>query len=71
MIQKDKDRAIQWYKEHRKHVNMLLSVNGPSMEPTREDARNPALWKAIHWRWFIAGEVYDQIFKQDKSNGSD
>ncbi len=61
MTEQDKERARQWYRAHRKHVNILLSANGPEAEPTGSDAGQPDLWKPMHWRWFMIGEVAKQI----------
>ena len=54
-------RGRDWYSAHRLHVNKMLAVNGPQVEPTGSDATRPELWKDIHWRWFMTGVVADQI----------
>lgn len=61
MTEADKRAARIWYKDHRRHVNGMLRENGPQVEPTGSDASRPELWKDIHWRWFMTGEVAKQI----------
>lgn len=61
MIDRHKIAARAWYAEHRLHVNAMLREHGPQVEPTGSDAGRPELWKDLHWRWFIAGEVAKQI----------
>ena len=56
-----KERARAWYREHRQHVNRMLVDHGPQIEPSGSDAGRPELWKDIHWRWFMVGEVAGQI----------
>lgn len=63
MAPDNEDRARDWYAKHRAHVNKMLSVNGACVEPGGSDAGNPAVWKDIHWRWFMVREVEKQILK--------
>ena len=53
--------AREWYGNHRLHVNAMLRERGPEAEPTGSDAGRPDLWTAMHWRWFMVGEVAKQI----------
>lgn len=57
MIDRHKEVARAWYSAHWAHVNAMLRENGPQVEPSLEDAGNPELWKPMHWRWFMVGEV--------------
>lgn len=61
MTEEDKEQARIWYREHKRHVNAMLRVPGPEAAPTGSDASNAALWKPMHWRWFMVGEVAKQI----------
>ena len=55
------ERGDNWYAEHKVHVNKVVldeykarqSHAIPAIEPSGEDFRNPALWKAIHWAWYF------------------
>ena len=61
MTDADKEIARNWYREHRQHVNDMLRHKGAMVEPTGSDAGRPELWKDIHWRWLMVGEVARQI----------
>lgn len=61
MIERHKAVARSWYSGHRQHVDAMLRKPGPKIEPSPEDAGSPELWKPMHWRWFLAGEVAEQI----------
>lgn len=61
MTEADNERARTWYREHRMHVNKMLSTPGTRVEPTGSDAIRPELWKDIHWRWFMTLEVEKQL----------
>lgn len=61
MTEAGKRAARIWYKRHRRHVNDMLREHGPEGEPTGSDAGRPDLWKPMHWRWFMIGEVAKQI----------
>lgn len=62
MTDADKARAREWYAQHRMHVNRMLRDHGPQAEPTGSDASRPELWKDIHWRWFMVGELHRKMF---------
>jgi hypothetical protein len=52
---KEISKARKFYNEHWVYVDKLLNTAKligypPSLA---EDIRNPALWKAEHWRWFM------------------
>lgn len=47
------EHAYQWYEEHKEHVEFLIKDEMFKVEPSKEDATNPALWKSIHWVWFF------------------
>ena len=50
----DVDRAMEWYDEHRKHVNsLLLAYSGPRYPPSGSDCLRPELWKPGHWGWLL------------------
>ena len=45
--------ALDWREKHEKHVRQLeMDGEDTVFPPSREDAREPELWKAAHWRWF-------------------
>ena len=49
------EKATAWALLHRRHVESLASLAANSYPPTLgEDKRNPELWKAGHWKWFIS-----------------
>lgn len=51
-------RARRWMASHRIHVLGLTATTAEAFAPTLAADRNdPALWKAGHWRWFLAHEV--------------
>lgn len=64
MTAADRERARQWYSAHRQHVNDMLRDHGPDVEPGGSDAAHPELWKPMHWRWFMIGELSRQMFKE-------
>jgi len=48
------EAAKAWAAEHYPHVQSLAQSADHAYAPTLpEDRRNPALWKAAHWRWFL------------------
>ena len=50
----DLDKADMWYCLHKNHVNKLFNSTKIEYPPTElEDIKNPNLWKAEHWRWFL------------------
>jgi hypothetical protein len=50
----DLDNADMWYCLHKNHVNKLFNSAKNEYPPTElEDIKNPNLWKAEHWRWFL------------------
>lgn len=57
MTTEDAERAREFYRIHRSHVNKMLKEHGPQVMPTGSDVARPELWKAMHWRWFMVGEV--------------
>lgn len=63
MTEAQKQAARDWYREHRMHVNKMLSKPGAQVEPSGSDATRPELWKGIHWRWFMTLEVEKQLFE--------
>ena len=47
-------RATHWYLEHCTHVDKLIKTTDKAYPPSNnEDARDPRLWKAEHWKWFV------------------
>ena len=64
MTEADKRAARIFYTQHRRHVNDMLREHGPEREPTGSDAGRPELWKPMHWRWFMIGEVSKQMFSK-------
>ena len=57
----NRERARQWYKAHRQHVNDMLREWGPNVEPQGSDATRPEIWKPMHWRWIMIGEVVKHL----------
>ena len=50
----DLEKADMWYCLHKNHVNKLFNSTKTEYPPTElEDIKNPNLWKAAHWRWFL------------------
>ena len=50
----DLEKADMWYCLHKNHVNKLFNSTKTEYPPTElEDIKNPNLWKAEHWRWFL------------------
>ena len=50
----DLEKADMWYCLHKNHVNKLFNSAKTEYPPTElEDIKNPNLWKAEHWRWFL------------------
>ena len=50
----DLEKADMWYRLHKNHVNKLFNSAKTEYPPTElEDIKNPNLWKAEHWRWFL------------------
>ena len=50
------DKGEAWYNAHTKHVieKVLASdPDAPSIRPSAGDIHDPALWKDIHWKWFL------------------
>ena len=48
------EKAYMWYCLHKNHVNKLFNSTKTEYPPTElEDIKNPNLWKAEHWRWFV------------------
>lgn len=48
------EKATAWALKHRAHVESLAQLAAQSYPPTlNEDKRDPALWKAGHWNWFL------------------
>lgn len=47
-------RADMWYRSHKNHVNKLYHLADKSFPPSlNEDKKNPNLWKAGHWKWYL------------------
>jgi hypothetical protein len=53
MTEQDAHRAVEWYKEHKRHVERLIKEARGKFEPSGSDAIRPELWKAEHWFWFL------------------
>lgn len=50
----DLEKADMWYCLHKNQVNKLFNSTKTEYPPTElEDIKNPNLWKAEHWRWFL------------------
>ena len=48
-------RAERYLERHGTFVEHLLIMNPKhSFEPAGSDAIHPELWKAAHWRWWLA-----------------
>lgn len=52
------ERAEAFYAAHRAHVDRLMAgaeSQGQAYAPSGSDVFRPDLWKAPHWRWYLAG----------------
>lgn len=51
------DKGEDWYTSHVEHVDKLIVAatadNKVTVIPHGSDLQNPALWKDIHWLWFM------------------
>lgn len=48
-------RAFLFYSKHREYIWVLVDGYDKTFEPTQsEDKNDPSIWKAGHWKWFIA-----------------
>jgi hypothetical protein len=48
------NRGDIWFAKHEHHVRKLLDTfECPAVPPSGSDRLNPALWKNIHWRWYM------------------
>lgn len=56
--------AIAWLDLHKEHVKKIISNSNIAVKPVGEDLNNPALWKAIHWNWFII--EYKIVIRENK-----
>lgn len=46
--------AMEWYKDHKEHVDVIIKEGFHSFPPTEVDDKNdPRIWKPSHWRWFL------------------
>lgn len=52
-INKDLERAYDWYRDHMDHIENMTKNVKKKVKPSTEDMVNPALWKPIHWNWFF------------------
>lgn len=50
---KIRENAMNWFKEHKKHVYSLVDETKDKVAPSGSDLYHPELWKGIHWRWFL------------------
>ena len=54
MTAQDVLRGKKWYKDHKKHVDYLVSIDQQPFPMSGSDISHPELWKPGGWRWFIA-----------------
>ena len=45
--------GLNYYHNHRDHVNGLFNLATTETEVSVEDEAQPELWKPEHWRWFL------------------
>ena len=43
--------GLNWYVQHRKHVESLIEEAKEAYPPSAEDEKKPELWKPEHWKW--------------------
>lgn len=48
-----KNKALDWYNTHEKHVTELIRSGDNDYPPSGSDMLKPELWKPAHWRWFF------------------
>jgi len=51
-----KNKAIEWSKQHKEHVDALMAASTYLYAPSAEDRNEPTLWKGAHWRWLLTRE---------------
>lgn len=50
----DINRASTWLRAHSNHVKNLMQIDDTApIYPSAEDVKQPAQWKACHWKWFF------------------
>lgn len=66
MDEKTLELATQWLNDHKEHVRKIVEHSHVAVKPVGEDLRNPALWKAIHWNWFLMETKIDITPKKNR-----
>ena len=51
--QKVREKAMEWFQDHKSHVYSLIEKDTPKVAPSGSDMYKPELWKGIHWKWFL------------------
>lgn len=60
LTEKQLARAIEWYDKHTEFVDRIVEAETDiAFPPSKEDASNPALWKAGSWKWFLEKEQFN------------
>jgi hypothetical protein len=55
LTEEQDEKAFEWLKKHNIHVMNLIknSVGNPFPPTLSEDKREPRIWKAGHWMWYV------------------
>lgn len=57
------EKALEWYNEHKEHIDELIEIATTTFKPCKEDLHHPELWKPESWKWFL------EIQNDDYRNG--